>query len=708
MEKQSKAQQREQGQQIPAQPTRPQPSAEQLGAFAAQNKKKRKALGLFDLEVEDRPRRPEAPQFTGVHNRTFPQQDQTINLALDYHKHNQVMLISEANPNQANTDLRQQLRKEIRKEMETEWESKLAESNLEVQNFWRKKQKQKVEEVEMHYKKKLKEAESHSNNDDMRALHEEIDKLKKRLEKGPSLIKAAEERGRREGELDGYNKISLNPDLKPSLDRQNFDYLMKKKNEELVEMRRVRDSWFNDARKFSEETNAKIRERDQQIQRLQAELKTQPTQQPRAPDNSDALIAEGRALQIRFEGQTQELLSLREYCNQQRTDMVKLIDLFQKKSEESNNHERQGGIKLKELSIQSEELRRRTGEVSSLRRENDEKSVQLKEINEKLAKTWEQMKKHRGEHYKDWLELGIYERQIKAQSKEIASLRARRRQVEAQLEDTASLRARCRQVEAQPEDTASLRSRHGDSVSSQQVKDGIIASLRELLDKSTPHQSIKYSKEAKRLRRRLAKSDSKLAESESRLDAALMKNASLRQNQDRIKKATKDARDKGRMARTQASISWSHLKHAGRILDEQNAALAAVWLDKSALDKRVRELEAQLVQVISTLENNRTQIKDAEEKVAELITAHRRVAELEAEKEEMKSQDRRRTHSGPKAMPPEFFSDAEPVPIKRFGKYRYKPSPVSETRDEHTQQESPSDDIFRRVLGIKKAETNEE
>lgn len=79
----------------------------------------------------------------------------------------------------------------------------------------------------MHYIKKLKEVESHHNNDDMRALHEEIDKLKKRLLRGLNLIKAAEERGRREGELDGYNKLSLNPDLKPSLDRQNFDYLMK-------------------------------------------------------------------------------------------------------------------------------------------------------------------------------------------------------------------------------------------------------------------------------------------------------------------------------------------------------------------------------------------------------------------------------------------------------------------------------------------------
>lgn len=682
------AHQREQGQQIPAQPSRPQPSAEQPGAFAAQNKKKRKAEKLLDPEMQRLSRRPEAPQPTRAHNQPFPRQGRTINPAPDDRKHNPAMLISEANTEQANvdqantdqakTDLRQELRKEIRKEMKKGWESKLAESTMKIENIWMKKWEQKAEEVEMHYIKKLKEVESHHNNDDIRALHEEIDKLKKRLLKGPSLIKAAEERGRRQGELDGYNKISLNPDLKPSQDRQNFDYLMKEKNKELTDVKAVRDSWFNDARKFSEETNAKVRDRDHEIQRLQAELQAQPMQQPRAPENTDALIAEGRALQFRFDSQTQELLSLREHYNQQATDKAKLRDLLQKKSSESRNLERQGVIKSNDLTLQSEELRRRTEEVSILRRENDQNSVQLKDINEELAKTWGQLKKQRGEHYKDWLQLGVYERQIEAQSKEIASLRARHH----------------RQVEAQPKETASIRSHHGDSESSRHEKDRIIAGLRELLDKSNPHQSTKCGEEeAKHLRRRLAKSDRKLAESESCLNASLIENASLRQNQDRIKKATKFERDKGRMARIQACISWYHLEHAGRILKEQNEALAAVWLDKSALEKRVRELEAQLGQATSTLEDNRTQLKDAEEKAAELVAANRRVAELEAENEEMKRQDRRRTSSGPKAMPPEFFSDAEPAPIKRF--------PANETRNEYRQQESASDDVFRRVLDIK-------
>lgn len=84
---------------------------------------------------------------------------------------------------------------------------------------------------------------------------------------------------------------------------------------------------------------------------------------------------------------------------------------------------------------------------------------------------------------------------------------------------------------------------------------------------------------------------------------------------------------------------------------------------------------------------------------------------MEAEKAEMKIQDRSFTtftNSGPKSMPPEFYVNAEPLPSTRSGKYRREPSPANETREERRQKESASDDVLRRVLGINKAETDEE
>lgn len=172
MEKLSEAQQSEQGQQVLSQPTRSHSFAEQSGASAAQNKRKRKAEKLLGSVIQDPPRRPEAPQPSRVYNQCSPRQGRTINPAPDDRKHYQDMLLNEASPEISNRYLRQGLRKEIRKEKEKEWEKKLAESYLKIENIWMEKWKQKVEEVEMHYMKKWKEAESHHNNDDIRSLHE--------------------------------------------------------------------------------------------------------------------------------------------------------------------------------------------------------------------------------------------------------------------------------------------------------------------------------------------------------------------------------------------------------------------------------------------------------------------------------------------------------------------------------------------------------
>lgn len=100
MEKLSEAQQSEQGQQIPTQPTRPQLSAEQSDASAALNKRKKKAEKLLDSTVQDPPRRPESPQPGRVYNQCFPRQGHPVNPAPDDRKHNQDMLTSQSRKSQ--------------------------------------------------------------------------------------------------------------------------------------------------------------------------------------------------------------------------------------------------------------------------------------------------------------------------------------------------------------------------------------------------------------------------------------------------------------------------------------------------------------------------------------------------------------------------------------------------------------------------------
>ena len=163
-----------------------------------------------------------------------------------------------------NTNLREQLREE----MEILCGSRLANRTLEVETFWRAKLEERTKEVENYWKPKLTEALSSGRDEKTRKLHGEIEKLKMRLEKGPRPIKAAEERGRRQGKPDGYNKLSLNPALKPSDDRLNFDFLMKEKEKKIVEIKKARDNWFRDTRKYTQDTNATLRARDEEIERL--------------------------------------------------------------------------------------------------------------------------------------------------------------------------------------------------------------------------------------------------------------------------------------------------------------------------------------------------------------------------------------------------------------------------------------------------------
>lgn len=236
MENKSEDQRCEQGEQTPTQTTRPrpQPTAEQLARFAAadhKTKQKRKAQEPFALGVEAPARRMQAPQSSGIHNHRFlppassgsQQQEQTTISANQYFQCQASAATPPTNPGQ-------NLREEIRKELELAHQSNLAKRTAEVEAFWRAKRDERTKEVENYWKGKLEEAISQRTDDKMRELNEEIEKLKGRLEKGPALINAAEERGRRQGELDGYNKLSLNPELKPGQDRLNFDFLMKEKD----------------------------------------------------------------------------------------------------------------------------------------------------------------------------------------------------------------------------------------------------------------------------------------------------------------------------------------------------------------------------------------------------------------------------------------------------------------------------------------------
>lgn len=578
--------------------TRLPPTAEQLAQFAAsyhETKQKRKASEPFAKEEEAPARRMDAPHLTGIHNQrslaiTAVDQIQSVLPALS--GSSQESSTADANPSDdnqirpmtsafsTNPDLREQLREEVRKEFELLCDSRLAKRTAEVEAFWRAKREERTKEVESYWKEKLREAVSKDEDQNTRDLLEEIEKLKARLEKGPRLIKAAEERGRRQGELDGFNKFSSNPELKLSQDRLNFEFLMKEKDKEIAEVKTARDNWFRDARIYSQETNAKIQDQDKQIQQLQAQVQNPPSQPPSAPSNAEALIAAGRELQGRFDNQMQEFAILQEKCNQQAVDLANLTARLEQKSQESSNRDQQLDTQSAQLNKLSDELDKKTQEVSILRRESDQKTVALNDSSKELEE----------------------------KTREISDLREKRQKNLEELEENRQ------QAKARAEEIASIQTRHNDGESSNKEKDRKIASLRELLDSSSgPKPSSSDLEEIKLLKEQLA-------EIQSLLNEARSENDSLRDHQARSE--AEDPLASSEMGN--AAPSEANLELVQEMLEKEREKIE---VENSRRENRVSATLARLQE--KEREKRQMLVEELDSKDAELYDAQKRVRELE-------------------------------------------------------------------------------
>lgn len=620
MENISGEQTSDQSQQASAQSThsRLPPTAEQLAQFAAsyhETKQKRKASEPFAKEEEAPARRIDAPHSTSIHDQRSPATtavDQTQSVLPDLCGSSQEFSTADANPSDENhiqpmksafsnnPDLREQLREEIRKEVELLYDSRLARCTADVEAFWRAKREERTKEVETYWKQKLREAVSKDEDKNTRDLLQEIEKLKARLEKGPGLIKAAEERGRRQGELDGFNKFSLNPELKPSQDRLNFEFLMKEKDKEIAEVKTARDNWFRDARIYSQETNAKIQDQEKQIRHLQAQVQNPPSQPPQVPNNAEALIAAGRELQVRFDNQTQEFARLQEKCNQQAVDLANLTARLQHMSQESSNRDQQLDAQSAQLNKLSDELNKTTQEVLTLRRESDQKSVELNDSSKELEE----------------------------KTREISDLREKRQKSLKELEENRQ------QAKARTEEIASIQTRHNDSESSNKEKDMKIASLRELLDSSSaPKSSSADLEEIKLLKEQLAEIQSLLNEERS-------ENASLRDHQAR-------SEAEGLLAsseRGNAAPSEANLELVQEMLEKEREKIE---VENSRRENRVSATLASL----QGRERERRQmlVEELDSKAADLYDAHKRVRELEQQL--LASSSSHSSQSPPQASP---------------------------------------------------------
>lgn len=157
----------------------------------------------------------------------------------------------------------------------------------------------------------------------------------------------------------------------------------------------------------------------------------------------------------------------------------------------SSNRKLQLGAQSAELSSMSGELEKKTKEVSIFRSESDQKAVKLIDTSKELKRMLGEIKLLREDRHWDSEVLEKYKQQVKAQSKEIASLQAR----------------------------------HGNSESSNKEKDRGTKSPQDLLDNSSRRQSNGSEQEEIKILKE------QLADIQSLLNGARSEILSLRDHQ---------------------------------------------------------------------------------------------------------------------------------------------------------------------------------
>ncbi len=145
------------------------------------------------------------------------------------------------------------------------------------------------------------------NEEKLDEAEAKVEELRKRLD--PTKLKAAYDRGWREGGIAGYNKYSLNPETKPSDDRLAFDNICKEKD------KAIHDQQLTMA-KYQRELMAR-KSRIEVLER-QANLGTLPTQQ-QGQNITGQQISDAEA---RFSAQRQELETTRAQNEGMRVDLA--------------------------------------------------------------------------------------------------------------------------------------------------------------------------------------------------------------------------------------------------------------------------------------------------------------------------------------------------------------------------------------------------
>lgn len=185
-----------------------------------------------------------------------------------------------------------------------------------------------------------------------------IEQLRERLD--PSKMKAAYNRGVRDGSIAGYNKYSMNPETKPSDGRLAFEKILQEKDKAIQNQQTVMAGYQKE-----------LTTRKQRIENLEVQVNTLTPQHASLPQDQSVSGQQDLNTEARFSAQRQEIAIVRGQNDLMKADL--------------DNWQVQWGLITANLEEWKAAFNAKAGQLDSCQRELEKSSRELREAKDGLA-----------------------------------------------------------------------------------------------------------------------------------------------------------------------------------------------------------------------------------------------------------------------------------------------------------------------------------
>lgn len=412
-----------------------------------------------------------------------------------------------------------------------------------------------------------------------------VEALRKRLD--PAKVKAAYDRGVRDGGIDGYNKYSLNPETKPSDDRVAFEQIIQDKDKTIEGQQR------------------ELNERQHRIENLERQANCPTTQHPSPQQGQHMSNEEIQIAQNQFNAQSQELVNVNCQNEQMRADL--------------NNWQVQWGLMTTSLEKWENGFNLRSEQLSTCQR-------QLEQSMSELGQSMRELKESKEEGERKTGKLSHSQNQLKQKSEELGNYQLQLERQTAELEKAGSLAI---------EQAAAIKRQEAEIHRLNLTIEGAQIQKRQT---SCPPKPI--IDEAEKIQANTLKDD--LACAEAQLNAAQMEIVVLRGKHIKTLQSCSSIKRQSRQTKTSLYIGTtkrselevevnrltSKLEEVKTQMEQKDEALATASGEYSKLQTTHNDVVALCKQIASDLGSKQNELDRAIGKVANLRALERKVDEL--------------------------------------------------------------------------------